>query len=93
MEEKCYLKNVNGKPGRSLGIRNERILCLLNRIPRLTLSKPTTIFYLDVEPLSKYSPLMLHLSPATFVLELVMKTLENCFRGISFPSELRFKDR
>ena len=93
MEEKCYLKNVNGKPGRSLGIRNERILCLLNRIPRLTFSKPTTIFYLDVEPLSKYSPLMLHLSPATFVLELVMKTLENCFRGISFPSELRFKDR
>ena len=93
MEEKCYLKNVNGKPGRSLGIRNERILCLLHRILWLTFSKPTTIFYLDVEPLSKYSPLMLHLSPATCVLELVMKTLENYFRGISFPSELRFKDR
>lgn len=86
MEEKCYLKNVNGKPGRSLGIRNERILWL-------TFSKPTTIFYLDVEPLSKYSPLMLHLSPATCVLELVMKTLENYFRALSFPSELRFKDR
>ena len=24
-----------------------------------------TIFYSDVEPLSKYSPVMLHLSPAT----------------------------
>ena len=27
--------------------------------------KPMTIFYSDVEPLSKYSPAMLHLSPAT----------------------------
>ena len=52
-----------------------------------------TIFNLDMEPLSKYSPVMLHLSPTTCVLELVMKTLENYFRGISFPSELRFKDR
>ena len=52
-----------------------------------------TIFNLDMEPLSKYSPVMLHLSPATCVLQLAMKTLENYFRGISFPSELRFKDR
>ena len=27
-----------------------------------------TIFYSDVEPLSKYSPVMLHLSPATRIL-------------------------
>ena len=52
-----------------------------------------TIFNLDMEPLSKYSPVMFHLSPATCVLEIVMKTLENYFRGISFLSELRFKDR
>ena len=26
---------------------------------------PTTIFYMDVDPLQKYSPAMLHLSPAT----------------------------
>ena len=26
---------------------------------------PTTIFYMDVDPLQKYSPPMLHLSPAT----------------------------
>ena len=27
-----------------------------------------TIFYSDVEPLSEYSPVMLHLSPATRIL-------------------------
>ena len=29
---------------------------------------PTTIFYSDMEPLSKYSPVTLHLSPASRVL-------------------------
>ena len=29
---------------------------------------PLTIFYSDVEPLSKYSPVTLHLSPATRIL-------------------------
>ena len=38
-------------------------IILQNSLPNS--QKPMTIFYSDVEPLSKYSPAMLHLSPAT----------------------------
>ena len=35
---------------------------------KINVQQPTTIFYSDVEPLSKYSSVMLHLSPATRIL-------------------------
>ena len=38
-------------------------IILQNSLPNS--QKPMTIFYSDVEPLSKYSPAMLHLSPST----------------------------
>ena len=47
-------------PGCSLGIGDQRIL-------RLTFRSYGN-FYSDLEPLSKYSPVMLHLSPATRIL-------------------------
>jgi len=47
-----------------------RILPLLHRILREKIRWPRTIiFYSNVEPLSKYSPVMLHLSPATILNE------------------------
>ena len=49
---------------------------------------PTTIFYSDVEPLSKYSPVMLHLSPATRILN------ENpVYRKARFIGKIRFHFR
>ena len=42
----------------SLGIGNQKIC-------RLTFDSLCSLFYSDVEPLSKYSPIMLHLYPAT----------------------------
>ena len=48
--------------GCSLDIRDERILCLLSRILWLTFGSQHLFFIqTGVEPLSKYSPLMLHL--------------------------------
>ena len=58
----------NSYSGCSLGIGDWRILHLLYRILRLTCDLTLTDFYSDMEPLSKYSPVTLHLSPATRIL-------------------------
>ena len=50
----------------SLGIGERRILRLLRRILGITLV--SLFFYSDVEPLSKYSPVTLNLSPATWII-------------------------
>ena len=52
----------------SLGIGHWTILCLLRRFLRLTLGSLRLFFFSDVEPLSEYSPVTLHLSPATRIL-------------------------
>ena len=49
----------------SLGIRDQIILCLLHKILQLMSGSSVTTFYLDLEPLSKYSPVTLNLSAAT----------------------------
>ena len=51
--------------GCSLGIRDHRLLCLLHRILQLMSGSSVTTFYLDLEPLSEYSPVTLNLSAAT----------------------------
>ena len=50
-------------------IRDHRILCQLRKIVRQMFgSQPMTVYYLNTEPLSIYSSVMLHLSPATRIL-------------------------
>ena len=44
------------------------ILHIFRRILCLTFGSPWLFFYSNVEPLSKYSPVTLHLSPATRIL-------------------------
>ena len=66
---RCHqLQNYNA--GCSLGIGNQRILLLLHRSLFLTFHSlwPLIFFFSDVEPLSKCSPVTLHLSPATRIL-------------------------
>ena len=47
-----------------------------------------TIFYSDVEPFSKYFPVMLHLSPGTRILN------ETCVINVSADEhELKFKEK
>ena len=43
--------------------------------------KPLTIFYSDVEPLSKYSPVTLHLSPATRILNENLMRINDVIHG------------
>ena len=65
----CHqLQNYNA--GCSLGIGDQRILLLLHRSLFLTFHSLWLLifFFSDVEPLSKYSPVTLHLSPATRIL-------------------------
>ena len=47
--------------------RLENYLFTMRKSPA-NVQKATTIFHSDVEPFSKYSPVMLHLSPATRIL-------------------------
>ena len=55
--------------GCSWGIGDQRILSLLHRILQLMFGGLWLFFYLDVEPLSNYSTVTLHLvSPATRIL-------------------------
>ena len=58
--------------GCPLGTGDQRILCLLCRILQLTFHSLRPFFYSDMEPLLKYSPVRLHLSP---LLEFLMKTM------------------
>ena len=58
-----------------------------------------TIFYSDVKPLSKYSPVTLHLSPATRILnqnpgmgkKLQIQLWKRLFPAIPFPQAAPFK--
>ena len=61
------VKCCHHEAGCSLGIGDRRIVCLLHDSPA-NVQWPMTILYSDVEPLSKYSPVTLHLSPATRIL-------------------------
>ena len=54
------VKCCHQEAGCSLGIGDRRILCLLHDSPA-NVQWPMTILYSDMEPLSKYSPVTLHL--------------------------------
>ena len=49
---------------------------------------PRAVFYSDVQPLSKYSPVTLHLSPATRILNESPCRFANKFKG-KFETDLR----
>ena len=52
-----------------LGIKDKRIVCLLERNLLLIFGSPLLLFYLDMlEPFSNYYPVMLKLTSATRIL-------------------------
>ena len=65
-----YVGMCHSRAGYLLSIGDRRILRLPGLILRLTFgTEYMTYFYSDVEPFSKYSPVMLHLSLATRILK------------------------
>ena len=58
-------------------MRHQRILRLLRRIFQLTFGSLRFFFYSDVEPLSKYSPVTLHLTPVRKAYSRVLNILQS----------------
>ena len=58
------MMSLHSDPGYSLGIRD--LFTTQNSMANF--QKPMTIFYSDTEPLLKYSPVTLHTSAATRIL-------------------------
>ena len=58
------MMSLHSDPGYSLGIGD--LFTMQNSMANV--QKPMTIFYSDTKPLLKYSPVMLHISAATRIL-------------------------